>query len=187
MRHSSSSKRHKVWSLLRYITLGLLLIIVSACHRAANLIPAGYGDVFNDAARASTAARIDYPIIYAAGKSDTSITFRVTKYGERTWFWQEGYWKLPPWWKSFRGYRIGLINDEDDKPICITPWTRPDPEHEVTEIPCRFNIKPYLSKPLAAVLFYGVGGDESHFPADDDLQNGVVSRMYYIITNPFLP
>jgi len=186
MQHSSSSSRHKVWSLLRYTSLGLLLIIVSACHRAANLIPAGYEGVFNDQAQASTAARVDYPVLVTVGPGDKYITFRVTKNGVRTWFWEDGYWELPSGWKPFTWYRIGLLSDEEQKPICITKWTRPDPD-DVTEIPCEFNINAYLSKTLVALLFFGVGGDEKNPPADNDLTNGVVSRIYYIIPNPLIP
>jgi len=182
MRHSSSSSRHKVWSLLRYTSLGLLLIIVSACHRSANLAPAGYEALFSDRIIASTVARVDYPVLVTVGTGDKYITFRVTKNGVRTWFWEDGYWELPSGWKPFTWYRVGLISDGEA--ICIAPWTKASTD-DVMEIPCKFKVNVgYFSKPLVALLFFGVGGDEKNPPADDDLTNGVMSRILYLIPKP---
>lgn len=182
MRHSSLSSCHKVWSLLRYTSLGLLLIFVSACHRAANLVPAGYEAMFSDRIVASTFARVDYPLIVPAHVNDDEIKIRVTKYGTRTWFWEDGYWDLPTGWKSFTWYRIGLIDDGD--PIYNGQWTKAGTDPAM-DIPCKFKLKVnHFSKPLVALLFFGVGGDEKNPPADDDLTNGVVSRILYLIPEP---
>jgi hypothetical protein len=180
MQHCSSSSPHKAWSLLRYTSLGLLLIIVSACHRAPNLIPAGYEETFTDKARASTAARVDYPVIVLVDRKDTYITFRVTKNGERTWFWEDGYWDLPSWWKPFTWYRIGLIREGEEKPLC-NKWTTPNTTVDVTEVRCDFDVNSHLSIPLLGLLFYAVGSDEKYPPADNDPTNGVVSRIYYLM------
>jgi hypothetical protein len=187
MQHSSSSSRHKVWSLLRYTSLGLLLIIVSACHRAANLVPVGYEAMFSDHIIASTAARVDYPLVVPdvpAHGHDFELKFRVTKSGVRTWFWEDGFWDLPSGWKPFTWYRIGLIGDGEPEPICIASWTAAGTD-DVMEIPCKFKVKVgHFSKTLIALLFFGVGGNEKNPPADDDPTNGVVSRIVYLIPKP---
>ncbi|PYV81415.1 MAG: hypothetical protein DMG05_30035 [Acidobacteria bacterium] len=186
MQHSSSSSRHKVLSLLRYISLGLLLIIVSACHRAANLVPAGYEAVFSDHIIASTAARLDYPLIIPAHENDHEIKFLVSKSGVRTWFWEDGFWDLPSGWKPFTWYRIGLISD--GKLICHADWTPvhtddPMKKDDPKEITCTLKgkVNDYYDKPLVALLFFGVNGDEKKPPEYDDVTNGVVSRTLYLV------
>ncbi len=185
MRSRSSFTRINVWCLLRYTSLGLILIAVSACHRGANLIPYGYEDVFHhDPERSSTAARVDYPIVVTDPSKYT--TFRVTKHGVRTWFWdfekffivdQQSWWDWSPTW-----YRIILTMDGREKPICITEWKARTEEPQ--EVPCDFTVNAYLSKPLLAMLFYKMGGDEKNPPADKDLTIGVLPRYYYLIPKP---
>lgn len=183
MRNRSSYSHDNVRYLLRYALLGLLVVIVSACHRGANEIPVGYEGVFNDPARASTAARVDYPIVVTNPAKFN--TFRVTKNGERTWFWeiekfwgdQQSWWNWSPTW-----YRIILTMDGMEKPICDTQWQANS--NEPQEIYCKFDAKDYLYRPLLAILFYKMGGDEKNPPLDDDLTVGVVPRFYYYVPKP---
>ena len=183
MRSRSSSRRINVWCLLRYTSLGLILIAISACHRGANLIPYGYEGVFDDDARASTAARVDYSIVVTDPSKYT--TFRVTPNGERTWFWKTKFWDQDQqsWWDwSPTWYRIALTMDGMENPICITDWKARAEEPQ--EIPCDFNANGYFSKPLLATLFYKMGGDKKNPPADNDLTIGVLPRYYYLIPKP---
>jgi hypothetical protein len=142
--------------------------------------------LFSDHIIASTIARVDYPLIAShvpAHGNDHEIKFRVTKSGVRTWFWEDGFGDLPSGWKPFTWYRVGLISDEEA--ICIAPWTKASTD-DVMEIPCKFEVKvSHFSKPLVALLLFGVGGDEKNPPADDDLTNGVVSRIYYLIPKSY--
>lgn len=182
MRGSPSSSRKNMWSLFTYTSLGLVLITVSACHRQANLIPVGYEGVFDDKARASTAARVDYPIVVT---NPTKYNyFRVTKNGERNWFWEGEFWgDQVSWWDwSPTWYRVILTMSGMDKPICISNWTPRTSEPQ--EIRCDFNANDYLSKPLLAMLLYKMGGDDKNPPADNDLTIGVVPRYYYLISIP---
>ena len=183
MRSRSSSTCINVWCLLEYTSLVLILIAVSACHRGANLIPFGYEGLYDDPVRASTVARVDYPIVVTDPGKYT--TFRVTKNGERMWFWelekffgnQNSWWDWSPTW-----YRIILTMDGMEEPICITKWTARTEEPQ--EVVCDFNATGYLSRPLLAMLFYKMGGDGKTPPADDDLTIGILPRYYYLIPKP---
>jgi hypothetical protein len=171
----------RVWSLLIYTCLGFLVITVSACHREVNLIPYGYEGVFDDEARASTAARVDYSIVVTDPSKYN--TFRVSKNGERTWFWQYKFWRdqqQSSWDWSPTWYRLVLQSDGMENPICKTAWEQ-KMDQEPQEVQCNFDATGYLSKPLLAMLFYKMGGDEKKPPLDDDTKVGVVARYYYLI------
>jgi hypothetical protein len=166
-------------SLSRYTLLGLLLLMTSACHRGANLIPWGYEGVFNDDARASQAARVDYPVVVT---DPTKYTiFRVTEKGERIWFYEMRFWKDEQSWWDFSPswYRIFVQVDNLETPLCVSPWIART--QEIQEIDrCTFTATDYLAKPLAVTLLYKLGGDAQQPPADTDVKVGVVSRYFYL-------
>jgi hypothetical protein len=186
---SRSLVGHKqVWSPVLKTTFLSLLIVASACSRMPNTIPDGYEQVFNkNPAWASTAARVDYPIIYTVNPDDTFVPFRVTKNGERFWFlWDREFLELRLW-KSITWYRVAVVADGEPEAICHTEWLKPDSSQNVTEIPCKLSkgtLRRYLSKPLIGFLDYWVGdvdGDENKKPAKDASATGVVDRVYYLI------
>lgn len=184
MQNPLFSIRHKVHSLLTFTALSVLLIAASACHRAPNLIPYGYDDAFKDAARASTAARVDYPIVVTPNPNDPNAkvdTFRVTKNGERTWFWQDGFWDEPSSGSSNIWYRVHVIYQKEKKLLCSSVWVKPNPKGDVTEITCALDFNSYLAKPLLTILVYGLGADETKPPPDDDVKHGILPRTYYFI------
>jgi hypothetical protein len=179
MATSSSFGFDNLSALSRYTLLGFLLLMATACHRAANLIPYGYEGVFDDDARASQAARVDYPIVVTDPTKYN--TFRVTEKGERNWFWHRKFWNdQQSWWdRTTTWYRIFVSMDNMEQPICITDWIRY--ATTVQEIPCPFAPDGYLAKPLLVTLLYKMGGDEQRPPADDDITVGAIPRFYYLI------
>jgi len=180
--HLSFISKH-LWSLFLSCTFLGLLLIVSACARIPNTIPSGYGDIFKDPARSSTAARVDYPLVRMVDPNDKSLKILVTKNGERFWVWERDYWdkKL---WKPITWYQFSLIEHGSTDAICYTKEPiKPGTEDEM-EIPCEFTsgtANDYLSKPLFGTIDYGVGGDENKPPEEKDQSSGGVSRLYYLI------
>jgi hypothetical protein len=177
---SSTSCKH-IWSLFLTFTFLGLLLIVSACARIPNTIPFGYEDIVKDPAKASSAARVDYPIVYVVNPDDTSILIRVTKNGERFWifegeFWDQGFLKPVIIW-----HRFGLIAHGVENAICRTSWTTlsADVETEGCDLVGGATLNDYLSKPLIGILDYLVGDDNK--PADDATATGGVTRLYYLI------
>ena len=61
MESRPSSTRDTILSPFRYTSLFLILLAVSGCGGIPNLIPYGYGDAFDDKARASTVAESGLP------------------------------------------------------------------------------------------------------------------------------
>ena len=180
-RHSSFTRKH-LWPLFLSCTFLSLLLIVSACARIPNTIPHGYGSIFKDPARSSTAARVDYPIVHMVDPNDKSVKVLVTKNGERFWVWEHDYWdrKL---WKPITWYQIGMIAHGVPDAICYTKPINPGTE-DMKEIPCEFTsgtANDYLSKPLFGTLNYWVGGDENIPPGENDQASGGVERLYYLI------
>jgi len=161
--------------------LGLLVVIMSACIRIPNQVPDGYGEIFDKSpARASTAARVDYPIVQIVGKDDPSINFRVTKTGERFWFWEDPFWDQ--FMKPITLYRISLIARGVPDAICDTGWIEPDPG-DVTRIPCEFHVQGYTGIPLIAMLDYWQDFNKKNPPGEKDTPSGQVDRLYYLIQN----
>jgi len=179
MPRSSSFGLNNLWALSKCTLVGLLLLMAIACHRDANLIPYGYEGVFDDDARASQAARVDYPVVVT---DPTKYTiFRATEKGERTWFWHRKFWGDQKSWldRTTTWYRIFVSMDTMENPVCKTDWIRRT--EEVQEIPCTFMPDSYLAKPLVVMLLFKMGGDEQTPPADDDVKVGAVTRYYYLI------
>ena len=188
MRSRSSCSHKHVWSLVLRSTLLGLLLAASACSRIPNTIPYGYGDVFHKLpARSSTAARVDYPIVYIVDPAAKSIPFLVSKNGERFWrLWDEEF-NEQRLWKPVAWYRVAVVADKAPEAICSTDWVKPDASKDETEIPCTLaegTLHDYLSKPLVGILDYWVGdvdGDENKKPAKDANATGEVDRLYFLI------
>lgn len=181
MRFNSSTSSKSAWTLLKYTVLSLVLL-VSACSRKPNLIPYGFGEVFKDPARASTAARVDYPLLYTMDPTATYITFRVTEYGERSWFWEKEFW-YRPLWDAIKWYQIALLKQALGPAICSPDPTPPDTKTDVTEIQCKFakgTAGDYFDTPLTVLLNYYADGQEKA-PGDEDTPTGTVSRVLYVI------
>ena len=179
-----SSNRNSIVSLLRYTILISIILSVSACGRMPNLIPYGYGDVFDDSARASTAARVDYPIVVSPNPNDPQANvnlFRVTRYGERLWIWDDGYgYKgLPSLFRPPKWYRLDMYYS--DQRLCTSEWVRPSTEADVTPVTCHFNVSNYYSKPILGLLIYSMHDDGNNLPPVDDERSGTLSRTYYFI------
>lgn len=180
--------RKNVWILSWYTSLALLLIFVSGCTRHQDMTPDGYGAIFKDPARSSTASRVDFPIVLTLDERDTSISFNVTKDGERVWFWNDSFWRQP-FWTSPTWYRISLMDARTFGTICLTDWAKPADNGPETKIPCKLKdkngkdatVKDHAAKPLIATLDYWVGGDELKPPGDDVLPTDEVARIYYFI------
>ena len=168
MRSRSSHTRKHFWRLLLSCTFLAPLLVVSACARIPSTIPYGYGDIFKDPARSSTAARVDYPIVLTVDPKDRFVKILVTKNGERFWVWEHDYWdkKL---WKPVTWYKIGLIAHGKTDAICYTKEPVKPGTEDVMEIPCEFTsgtANDYLSKPLFGILDYWVGGNENKPPSE---------------------
>ena len=162
-----------------------LLLIVPACARIPNTIPSGYGKIFEDPARSSTAARVDYPIVLTVDPNDKSIKFLVTKNGERFWVWEHDYWNKKLW-KPITWYQISLIEHGKTDAICYTKKPIKPGTEDVMGIPCEFTsgtAYDHLSKPLFGTLDYWVGGDENNPPGEEDQSSEGVVRLYYLIPN----
>ena len=176
--------RDSTLSLLQYNFLVLVLLTVSACGRMPNLIPHGYGDVFDDSARASTAARVDYPIVVSPNPNDPQANvniFRVTRFGERLWIWDDGYgYKgLPSLFRPPKWYRLDMYYHAQR--LCTSEWVRPSTETDVTSVTCQFDVSNYYSKPILGLLIYSMHDDGNNPPPDTDDRAGVLSRTYYFI------
>ena len=166
-----------------------LLIVASACWRMPNTIPPGYDDVFQKTpARASTAAMVDYPIVYMMKPDATSVPFLVSKTGERVWFWQKEF-REQQLWKSVTWYRVALIAQGVPEAICYTEWVEPDSSKDTTKIDCKLTknatVKDYFSKPLIGMLDYWVGDvdGENKKPEDTASPTAVVDRVFVLIPN----
>lgn len=181
MRQGSYTAR-RMRFLLRTTFLGLVIISCSACIRYPNTIPDGYGEIFNDDARSSTVARVDYPIVVHVNPNEDKIGFRVTKKGENFWFWNGQFWEKP-FLKSVNWYRVSLLAAGEPDPVCITNFTKAG-DTEVIIVPCKFSIKDYLSKPLVGMLDFWATGNDNNPPHEEESPLGVVDRVYYLIPNP---
>lgn len=185
-----SFTRNNILFPFRYTSLVLMLLAVSGCFgRMPNLIPYGYGDVFDDSARASTAARVDYPIVVSPNPNDPSAnvnTFRVTKNGERIWWPLDeryGFKNLPSLFRPPKWYRLDMIYHKANKRLCSSGWVQPEKDSEVTPVSCPFDVSNYYSKPILGLLYYSMHDDGDNPPLDDDERSGVLSRIYYFISN----
>ena len=188
MRSRSLFNHGHIWPIALRSTSLSLLIVASACSRMPNTVPYGYADVFQQTpARASTAARVDYPIVYIVNPNATSVPFLVSKSGERMWFWDKEY-REQQLWKSVTWYRVALIAQGVPDAICYSDWVKPHSTKDTTQIPCTLSnnatVKNYLAKPLIGMLDYWVGdvdGDDNKKPETEASATGVVDRVFFLI------
>lgn len=194
MRYSSSTSSNSTWTTSLKYTALILMILVSGCARKANLIPFGFGEVFDDPARASSAARVDYHLLYTMQPKDPSITFRVTENGERVWPFHLAFWKGEgfvnhefwdrPFWKSIKWYQVSLFTPGPGDAICVTDPKHPDSKTDVTEIKCKFakgTAGDYFDRPLIALLEYYGNGQEDTPPGKDEVPTQALGRTLFII------
>ena len=76
-----------------------------------------------------------------------------------------------------------MIYQKDQKLLCTSGWVAPNSEKEVTDVPCKFEVKDYYAKPILALLIFSMTGDVKNPPAEYDESSGVLSRTYYFIPN----
>jgi hypothetical protein len=184
MRSSSLPGEEYLCAVAWKATVLALLVVASGCGRIPNTIPFGYEGTFKDAARASTAARVDYPIVYSVAQDAPSIPIRVTKNGERFWVHEKEYWEQKLW-KSITWYRFSLTAFGVENAICETGPITPGSD-DVLEVRCNFTnnttANDYKAKPLNGTLDYWVGGDETTPPDVERVPpTGSVERLYYLI------
>ena len=173
MRARPSSTGEIVWSLLRW-TLLVPILFAFGCANKPNLIPEGYGAVFQNPkypARAMAAAEVDYSIPVSVEQDAKNVPIFWTKKGEVIW--TEPFWNSVTWW------RFGLIADGVTDALCSTDWTRVGTK-DLTEIPCAIDVKNFPSISLVGMLDYCLGGDKEKSPGDNGRCDGTVARVYWI-------
>ncbi len=173
--------RKHLWGGLASIIL-VSIFIISGCANKPNLIPEGYSAILEKQIMGEKslqiirkeAAKLDYPITVAVTPTDEQVEIHWTNNGEIIW--TEPFWTKVTWW------RFALVSHEapDGTPaLCYTTWTKANSDDQ-TKVPCKLAVKNYIGKPLTAMLYYRLGGDEENPPGDEDV-TPEVTRLCYLV------
>jgi hypothetical protein len=163
------SCREHALSLLEW-KLVVLILLVSGCGYAPNLIPGGEKLLTQPGIRA-LASSTDYAIVLTVKRGQEQVDVHWVKKGGMVWGERPG--NIAVQWR-FVMSKPGLEGD----PLCVTDWETDsgDSSKKVTDVVCKFKVDDYLGTALLGEVLFRLDGD----PTGEDSYRSV-ARTYYLV------
>lgn len=163
-----SCRKHAL-SLLGW-RLAVVILLVSGCGYAPNLIPSGAPEILTYPGIRALASKVDYPVVLTVKRGQGKVNVQWVKKGGLIWGERPG--------KTAAQWRFVMSAPGVADPLCITALETDsgDSNKEFTEVVCEFKVEDYLATALVGEVLFRLDGD----PTGEDSYRSV-ARSYFLV------